>query len=247
MDAKIIPLSADKTFSFDCSPAVPCFNACCQDLVQALAPYDVLRLKNSLGLSSGQFLETYTSRHIGPETGLPIVSLRFESRNNRQCPFVTPAGCRVYADRPASCRLYPLARGTSRNRHSGRISELFALIREPHCCGFRQKTSWTARGWIRDQGLGPYNRFNDLLLELISLKNRLMPGPLNPELEDLFYRALYDIDSLRGLVAHRCVKEGRDCDPADPATLAADEIERLRWAHGFVKKTVFGKAANRKG
>ena len=48
MDAKIIPLTADTAFSFDCSPAVPCFNACCRDLNQALSPYDILRLKDSM-------------------------------------------------------------------------------------------------------------------------------------------------------------------------------------------------------
>ena len=84
MDAKIIPLAADTAFPFDCSPAVPCFNACCRDLNQALSPYDILRLKNKLGLSSGQFLKTHTLRHIGPETGLPVVSLRFDNRIKRQ-------------------------------------------------------------------------------------------------------------------------------------------------------------------
>ena len=247
MDANIIPLTADTAFSFDCSPAVPCFNACCRDLIQALAPYDILRLKNRLGLSSEQFLKTYTIRHIGPETGLPVVSLRFDSRTDRQCPFVTHKGCRVYADRPASCRLYPLARGTSRNRHSGRISEQFALIQEPHCRGFCQKTARTARGWMRDQELEPYNRFNDLFLEMISLKNRLIPGPLDPETESLFYTALYDIDSFRDLVLQKNFANLSGIDPAELATMKTDEIQLLKFAHACVKKFVFGGTGNRTG
>jgi Fe-S-cluster containining protein len=247
MDAKLIPLTADTAFSFDCSPAVPCFNACCRDLNQALSPYDILRLKNRLGLSSGQFLKTHTVRHIGPETGLPVVSLRFDNRTNRQCPFVTPAGCRVYTDRPASCRLYPLARGTSRNRLSGRINEHFALIQEPHCRGFCQKTAQTARGWMRDQGLAPYNRFNDLFLEMISLKNRRIPGPLTSEPESLFYTALYDIDSFRDLISQQSFAERWGIDPADLSTLEADDSQLLRFAHACVKKIVFGGTRNRAG
>lgn len=247
MNATIIPLTGNTAFSFDCSPAVPCFNTCCRDLNQALAPYDILRLKNRLGFSSIQFLKTYTIRHIGPETGLPVVSLRFDNRTNRECPFVTPEGCRVYTDRPASCRLYPLARGTSRNRHSGRISEHFALIQEPHCRGFCGKTARTASGWMRDQGLEPYNRFNDLLLEMISLKNRFIPGPLEPEPESLFYTALYDIDSFRDLISQKRFAEHWGIDPADLPTLEADGSQLLKVAHACVKRFVFGGTGNRAG
>ena len=245
MDAKIIPLTGDMAFSFGCSPAVPCFNACCRDLNQVLSPYDILRLKNMLGLSSGQFLKTHTVRHIGPETGLPVVSLKFDNRTKRQCPFVTPEGCRVYTDRPASCRLYPLARGTSRNRLSGRTREHFALIQEPHCRGFCQKTARTAHGWMRDQGLEPYNRFNDLFLEMISLKNRLIPGPLAPEPESLFYTALYDIDSFQDLISQKSVAERWGIDPADLSPLESDDSQLLRFAHTCVRKFVFGESRNR--
>ena len=73
MDAKIIPLTGDMAFSFGCSPAVPCFNACCRDLNQALSPYDILRLKNGLGMRSDRFLARYTRQITGPETGLPVM------------------------------------------------------------------------------------------------------------------------------------------------------------------------------
>lgn len=243
MEPKITPLRDDTSFSFACSPALSCFNACCRDLNQALAPYDILRLKNALRLSSGDFLETFTIRRIGPETGLPVISLNFDRQTDRICPFVTPAGCRVYRDRPASCRLYPLARGTSRNRASGRIIEHFALIREPHCRGFNHDTAQTARAWMRDQGLEPYNRYNDMFLELISLKNRRGRGRLKPERERLFYMALYDIDSFRELVSQESFGKHPPVDPADlpilEPDLISDEIALFDLAHAWVKKTVF--------
>ena len=47
-------------FAFACHPGVKCFNLCCAKLELPLTPYDVLRLKNCLGLPAGEFLEQYT-------------------------------------------------------------------------------------------------------------------------------------------------------------------------------------------
>ena len=74
MNDKLRAISPNEQFRFACSPAVACFNECCRDLNQFLYPYDILRLKKGLGMSSGEFLERYTTRHIGPESGLPIVT-----------------------------------------------------------------------------------------------------------------------------------------------------------------------------
>ncbi|MEZ4604032.1 MAG: YkgJ family cysteine cluster protein [Desulfobacterales bacterium] len=35
------------------------------------------------------------------------------------CPFVTADGCRVYQNRPSSCRMYPLIRVVRRARADG--------------------------------------------------------------------------------------------------------------------------------
>ena len=90
MEPKFIPLADDEPFCFCCSPAGPCFNACCRDLNQALAPYDILRLKNSLGLTSGRFLENFTNQHIGPESGLPVITLKPDQKTDRLVPVCHP-------------------------------------------------------------------------------------------------------------------------------------------------------------
>jgi len=241
MAPQITPLSTDEPFTFRCSPTVPCFNACCRDLNQALAPYDILRLKNNLGLPSSRFLEIYTSQHIGPESGLPVITLKPGSKTDRLCPFVTPKGCRVYSDRPASCRLYPMARGTSRDRQTGDIQVHFALIREPHCLGFRQKERQTARSWIQSQDLDLYNEFNDLFLELISLKNRLIAGPLDLVARQLFHRALYDLDAFRDQIFRLGLPEEGTIDAAERETLKTDDVALLRLAHTYVRKALFSR------
>ena len=200
VEPDITPISRNESFCFACSPAVPCFNECCRDLTQLLTPYDILRLKSFLGLTSGQFLATYTSQHIGPESGLPIISLKPVNQLERTCPFVTPEGCRVYECRPSSCRTYPLMRGVVRSRETGKVTEQFAGIKEPHCRGFEQTHRQTVEQWMDAQGVADCNEIDDKLMQNISLKNTRMPGILDIKSRHLFYTALYDLDSFRAQV-----------------------------------------------
>jgi Fe-S-cluster containining protein len=201
VEPDVTPISLKESFCFACHPEVPCFNECCRDLNQFLTPYDILRLKNHLGLSSGQFLEQYTSQHVGPESGLPIITLKPGDQKNLICPFVTPQGCRVYENRPSSCRIYPLMRGVARSRETGRMTEQFMVLKEPHCCGFEGGQTKTVQQWIEDQEIAIYNEINDKLMQIISLKNRRIPGVLDIKSRHLFFTALYDLDSFRSQIA----------------------------------------------
>lgn len=195
--SELTALAGEEQFQFACHPEVPCFNACCRDLNQALTPYDLLRLKSALNLSSAEFIARYAAVHSGPATGLPIVSLRFGDTAQRTCPFVCPTGCQVYAHRPSSCRIYPLARMLRRCREDGRVTEHYALLQEPHCQGFRQKRYQNVEQWIAGQELTEYNRMNDALMELIALKNRLHPQPLAHALQQNAQIALYNVEVLK--------------------------------------------------
>jgi uncharacterized protein len=50
------------------------------------------------------------------------------------------------------------------------------LLKEPHCKGFQTGNHQSVKEWIENQGLMIYNEMNDLLMEIISLKNITMPG-----------------------------------------------------------------------
>ncbi len=196
-DNDLIPLSIDEHFRFSCSKQVPCFNECCRDLNQFLTPYDILRLKNHLGISSTQFLEQYTFQHTGPQTSLPVIILKTQHSSNLRCPFVTPDGCSVYENRPASCRTYPLARLVSRSRETGKLTEHYALMKEAHCKGHEQDKTQSVREWITDQGLEIYSEMNDLMMDVIALKNQYHPEPLDMKTNMMFHLALYDSDRFR--------------------------------------------------
>ena len=239
MEPKLTPLSLQDTFRFSCSPDVPCFNACCRDLNQFLTPYDILRLKNHFGLSSGEFLEQYTSQHTGPESGLPVVTLRPKNNHDRMCPSVSPGGCTVYENRPSSCRTYPLVRALSRSRQTGEITEQFMVLREPHCLGFKEGQIQTARHWINEQEIAAYNEINDQMMQIISLKNRLMPGPLDLKSRHLFYLALYDLDNFRSQIKINGLPDNFDIDSPTIDKAREEDVALLEISMRWVKKVLF--------
>jgi uncharacterized protein len=240
MGNNMTPLSQDDIFTFSCSKKVPCFTECCRDLNQFLTPYDILRLKNRLGLSSGLFLERYTCRQTGPETGLPIITLKTDFAEKLKCPFVKTSGCSVYEDRPSSCRTYPLVRLASRSRETGKIDEAFILLKEPHCLGFEQGRTWTIREWIENQEVSFYNEMNDKLLEIISLKNRGLSGSLDMKSRSCFHMALYDIDAFRSNLFEKNILDELNLDPKTLDTLKNDDVALLKLGHQWIKKILFG-------
>ncbi len=237
------PLDRQQTFCFACSPRVPCFNACCRDLNQALTPYDVVCLKQHLNLSSTDFLKRFTESHTGPGTGLPVVGLRFRDDDDLACPFVTAGGCSVYPARPGSCRTYPLARGVSRNRHSKKVTEHWALIREPHCLGFANGREHSVDQWVRSQKLDAYNRANDRMLTFIGRKNRFRPGPLTPGESERVFTALYDIDRLRRQLATDSCPTMGTVDRQRFTQAGQDDLVLLMVAMEWVEKTIFAAPA----
>jgi hypothetical protein len=242
VEPDIIPISLQDTFCFACNPEVSCLNECCRDLNQFLTPYDILRLKNHLGLTSGRFLEQYTSQHIGPDSGLPIITLKPVDQEELICPFVTPKGCRVYENRPSSCRTYPLMRGVSRSRESGMMAEQFMVLKEQHCCGFDKGNARTVRQWIDEQGIGVYNEINDKLLQIISLKNIRKPGALGIKSRHMFFTALYDLDNFRSQTIQNDLLADLPIDASLADKAREDDVALLEVGMEWIKKVIFAQS-----
>jgi uncharacterized protein len=104
-----VQLSLDSKFEFACHKGVKCFTKCCRGINIVLTPYDIIRLKNRLQLSSEEFLAIYTEPQLLEKTDLPIITLKLLDDDINSCPFVKDKeGCMVYQDRPTTCRYYPL-------------------------------------------------------------------------------------------------------------------------------------------
>ncbi len=238
MQDQILPLTARTIFRFTCHAGVSCFNKCCRDLQQFLTPYDILRLRKHLDISSAEFLKAFTTRHTGSQSGLPVITITSLSRGDA-CPFVSATGCTVYENRPTSCRMYPLARAITRNRDTGETEEHFALLQEAHCRGCEGTTEWTPPKWMTNQGLHIYNQMNDLMLEIIRLKNRFKPGPLSLMETHLFENTLYDPDAFRSQIENWQRTGKTISTDALTDTAMSNDIDLLRLGYRFVKQEMF--------
>ena len=214
-------LTLDDVFEFSCYPGISCFNLCCFDVNLVLSPYDLLRLRKALGLSSREFIERFGELYLGDVTQLPVVAVRMNT-HDFSCPFLRQEGCSVYQDRPASCRTYPLARFAGRDEE-GKPFEIYRIIRETHCKGHFEKRPISVRDWIKEQGLEPYHKMNDLFSEIIFARNKLN-RPLSADELDSVYLATYELERFRALVERG---ELKDLFPEEEIKKALENDEDL--------------------
>ena len=226
-------------FCFSCVPQKECFTQCCYDLTLMLMPYDIYRLKKALNMTSRAFLDTYTSVHVGPGTGVPVVTMRMEGAYLK-CPFLKEGqGCTVYDARPGACRSYPLARIAHRRGETGQVEEYFYIVRESDCRGFRDCRNWTVDEWIAHEGLEDYNEFNDLFSELIHAKTMAGVGQLDADQIEIFYMGCYDLDSFRDYFLKGPNLDRYMEDEDVIRRIEEDELELLRYGLEWVRKKLF--------
>ncbi len=150
-------LSETDRFSFKCHAGLTCFNQCCRNLNLYLYPYDIIRLKKKLGISSDRFIEAYTDIVTRPGRHYPDVLLRMADNAEKTCIFLTPSGCGVYTDRPHTCRAYPFEQGVYYDvlRNKSRLVHFF---RPPEFCeGPRESRICTLKSWETEQEASFYN------------------------------------------------------------------------------------------
>ncbi|MBC8317494.1 MAG: YkgJ family cysteine cluster protein [Desulfobulbaceae bacterium] len=193
-------LKEDETFCFSCHPGVPCFCDCCQQLELALTPYDVLRLKEVLGLTGTQFLDQYAVIEYGEGDIFPRVYLAMKNDSRESCPFVSSNGCTVYEGRPSACRTYPLGRGAWLDQ-KGKSHASHVVIYENHCLGFAEAPKQNIAGWVHDQGLAPYNEANDQLMRLLQHKNIAAGFRPSASQCDLYIQTLYHLEPFKKTTA----------------------------------------------
>ena len=155
-----VKLGPDNEFKFECHKKIKCFTKCCRDINIILTPYDIIRLKNRLQISSEEFLALYTEPQLLEKTDLPIVTLKLLNDDLKSCPFVKEEGCIIYQDRPTTCRYYPLGVAALSYKESAVNDEFYFFVNEPHCLGFKEEKLWTVREWRQDQGVDVQDKIN---------------------------------------------------------------------------------------
>ncbi len=224
----IQPVNQSDNFNFDCHPGVDCFTECCRELDLALTPYDVLRLKKHFSIPSGDFLEQYVIIEWDELQIFPTCYLTMVDDGRASCVFIDKdRGCTVYPDRPAACRAYPVGRGICNNDNNTQDKELFVIVKEPHCHGFKDKKQRTPVTYLSDQGLGIYNKHNDAMIRLLHHEQVRRGFRPSHEQADEFIMALYNLDMFRREMADGRITMNRPLRVVELQGLAGDDEKML--------------------
>ncbi len=236
-------MGPDDTFQFGCHPGISCFNTCCSDVNIFLSPYDVLRLRKRLGLTSTEFLDKHVLLPVQKDMKTPVVLLRMNDDGEKRCPFLTGKGCGVYSDRPWPCRMYPVGLATSKDTPDGwRGERFYFLLKERGCMGFGEARSWTIGDWLDEQQVEEYDRWGEAYKEL-TLHDFLGKGNLlTPEKMEMFFTATYDLDKLRRFVFESSLLDRFEVDEDFVEEMRYSEEALLRFGFLWVRFALFGEA-----
>jgi len=234
-------LKKESEFKFNCHKDISCFNNCCTDVNIFLTPYDIIRLKNNLKISSQEFLDKYTFLPIDESQNHPVVMLKMNDDESKSCPFVGKAGCSVYNDRPWSCRMFPLGVASPKNNGDGEDNEFYFMIEEPVCKGYFENRTQTVGDWTRDQGVEHYSEMGESFKE-VSLhdyfkdKKQLTPAKL-----EMFYTVCYNIDKFREFVFESSFLKRFDVDEDVVSEIKNDDEELLKFGFNWLRYCLYGE------
>jgi Fe-S-cluster containining protein len=232
-----VELTLDSSFKFRCYKDISCFNTCCRHADMLLTPYDILRMKKKLGISSDEFLKKYTYVHIDEKSSHPFAVLKMMDDEEGKCHFVTPEGCGIYEDRPASCRYYPVGKGVMvKDSEQGPVpAEYYFLIREPGCCGYEEGKEWTIGTWRIEQGVDVYDEMNKEWSEIQLRRDNPGQPTLDKNKQPLIYMASYDIDRFRKFVFESKLLDIIDVDSEEIEKIKTDEIALMKFGFKYLK------------
>lgn len=232
-----------ESFIFECHPGTDCFTRCCRNADMYLYPYDIIRLKRRLSLRSEQFLEQHTAIAFRDNPYFPSVMLKMSDREDKACPFLSSKGCRVYEDRPFSCRAYPLERAVARVADENLPKEMYFLVRHSHCSGHQETRKWTVSEWLANQQITDYNEINDRWVEIDTLFRQNpwgAEGLEGPKLK-MAFMACYNIDRLRTFIMQSSFVERFDVQKGKIDRLMASDTGLLRFGFDWIEFFLTGK------
>jgi Fe-S-cluster containining protein len=228
-------------FKFACHSGVSCFNECCGDVNIFLTPYDVLRLKNALGISSQDFLDKYTILPIDENQKLPVVILRMRDNEKKTCFFVDKQGCTVYDNRPWACRMYPLGLASPGQTSAQLNEEFYFILKESICQGFKEDKEWTVEEWISDQGIVKYDEFGELYKDIYTHPYLEKAPTLTPQKIDMFFLASYNLDKFRDFIFGSTFLTKFEIEPGLLEKIKSDDEELLKFAFKWIRFALFGE------
>jgi len=231
-----------ETFCFRCHPEVSCFNRCCRNLNLFLYPYDVVRLKQCLGITSDEFLDEQVDVVLRPTNFFPEVLLRMSPTAEKTCPFLTDSGCSVYSDRPDTCRTFPIEQGTLYDAQNNKDTPVYFFRPPDFCRGQDEDHEWTISEWTRDQDAAVYHK---MTLRWAGLKRLFQVDPWGIEGPEgskakMAFMAAYNVDRFRDFIFHSSFLKRYKVKSTLLQKLKTDDVQLLKFGFEWVKFFIWG-------
>ncbi len=235
-------LKKNDTFSFHCHSGLSCFNQCCRNLNLFLYPYDVIRLKKSLGITSDQFIDRYVDIVLRSSSFFPEALLRMSDNAEMTCPFLVESGCSVYPDRPDTCRTFPVEQGIIFDGRNKKTKSVYFFRPPDFCMGQHESKEWTTASWSMDQDAVEYNKMTSLWAELKSLFQTdpwQGEGPDSPR-GKMAFMATYNIDRFRDFVFNSSFLKRYKVKSAILKKIKKNDVELMKFGFRWVKFYIWG-------
>jgi Fe-S-cluster containining protein len=243
-----VRLKADDRFCFSCHPGVACWNVCCHGADVTLTPHDIVRLCAKLDLRPTAFLERHTVPTLWDTAGLPVAKLKMGGDDGSgPCPFLADEGCTVYAERPATCRYYPLGLARIKPKGAEREDEFHFLVKEPFCRGHDEDKVQPVEAFRREQQVADNERVDrgwmEILMKMASWKT--VGGPhgkdLTPQTKQMFFMVSTDVDGLRSFVFGTKFLDTYEVAPETVELIRNDDQALLRLGFDWMKNVIFNE------
>lgn len=235
-------LQDGELFTFRCHEGLECFTQCCRNLNLFLYPYDVLRLKNRLNMSSDQFLGTHVDIVLRESNFFPDVLLRMEENEQKTCPFLNEYGCTVYSDRSDTCRTFPLEQGIMFHGSQGKATDVYFFKPPDFCLGQYESEEWTIETWAEDQGAVVYHKMTAGWAEVKRLFQADpwgQEGPHGPKAK-MAFMATYNLDKFRDFVFNSTFLKRYKVKSEVLKKINTDDVALMRFGFDWVKFFVWG-------
>jgi len=235
-------LEKNDTFSFRCHAGLSCFNRCCRNINLFLYPYDVVRLKNRLGIDSDEFLDRHVHIIMREGNFFPDVLLAMAENEQKSCPFLTASGCSVYRDRPDTCRSFPVELGCLYDAGTNTVQTLHFFRPPDFCMGRHEPDTWTVASWTDNQQAGMYHEMTRRWSEI---KRLFQQNPWGSEGIDgpkgkMAFMATYNMDRFRDFIFNSSFLKRYKVKRQVLKRIKSDETALLRFGFAWVKLAVWG-------
>ncbi len=234
-------LELDDKLKFRCHKDISCWNQCCAHADVSLAPYDIIRMKTHLGISSTEFLKNYTVPYEIDAHSVPGIKLR--TTEDKACLFMKEEGCSIYEDRPTACRYYPSGLLSMRALGTTEDERHFLLIKEAHCKGHDEDREITIADYRKEQKVEIFDDLNRDWYRIILKKKSTGPtiGKPSEMSLQLFFMASYDVDRFRRFVISDSFKKMYEISDDDFARYESDDIALMEFGFALMKQVLFGE------